>query len=141
MLSERIKELKKEKGLTTKDLIKLSNLPERTVIRVLNGETKTPYADTLLGFCRALGVELSDLLGDSDLVVGNKNLKQLQDKLDLVSSELDIIKAENEILKTKVTTLTAENDLIKMELRHKEEIIALHNYYNKLNLNKTGEDV
>lgn len=132
MLSERIKELKKEKGLTTKDLIKLSNLPERTVIRVINGETKTPYADTLLGLAKALGVELSELLGDSDLVVGNKNLKQLQDKLDIVTSELDIVKAENEILKTKTATLSAELDLVKMELRHKEELLAIHNYYTKL---------
>lgn len=132
MLSERIKELKKEKGLTTKDLIKLSNLPERTVIRVINGETKTPYADTLLGLAKALGVELSELLGDSDLVVGNKNLKQLQDKLDLVTSELEMVKAENEILKTKTATLSAELDLVKMELRHKEELLAIHNYYTKL---------
>jgi transcriptional regulator with XRE-family HTH domain len=133
MLSERIKELKKEKGLTTKDLIKLSNLPERTVIRVINGETKTPYADTLLGLAKALGVELSELLGDSDLVVGNKNLNQLQDKLDLVTSELEIVKAENEILKNKTATLSAELDLVKMELRHKEELLAIHNYYTKLN--------
>lgn len=133
MLSERIKELKKEKGLTTKDLVKLSNLPERTVIRVINGETKTPYADTLLGLAKALGVELSELLGDSDLVVGNKNLKQLQDKLDLVTSELEVVKAENEILKTKTATLSAELDLVKMELRHKEELLAIHNYYTKLN--------
>jgi transcriptional regulator with XRE-family HTH domain len=132
MLSERIKELKKEKGLTTKDLVKLSNLPERTVIRVINGETKTPYADTLLGLAKALGVELSELLGDSDLVVGNKNLKQLQDKLDLVTSELEIVKAENEILKNKTATLSAELDLVKMELRHKEELLAIHNYYTKL---------
>jgi transcriptional regulator with XRE-family HTH domain len=133
MLSERIKELKKEKGLTTKDLVKLSNLPERTVIRVINGETKTPYADTLLGLAKALGVELSELLGDSDLVVGNKNLKQLQDKLDLVTSELEIVKAENEILKNKTATLSAELDLVKMEPRHKEELLAIHNYYTKLN--------
>lgn len=132
MLSERIKELKKEKGLTTKDLVRLSNLPERTVIRVINGETKTPYADTLLGLAKALGVELSELLGDSDLVVGNKNLKQLQDKLDLVTSELEIVKAENEILKNKTATLSAELDLVKMELRHKEELLAIHNYYTKL---------
>lgn len=132
MLSERIKELKKEKNLSTKDIVRLSNLPERTVIRVLNGETKTPYADTLLGFCKALDVSLAELLGDSDLVVGNKNLKQLQDKLDIVTSELEIVKAENEILKTKTATLSAELDLVKMELRHKEELLAIHNYYTKL---------
>ena len=132
MLSERIKELKKEKNLSTKDLVKLSNLPERTVIRILNGETKTPYADTLLGLAKALGVELSELLGDSDLVVGNKNLKQLQDKLDLVTLELEMVKAENEILKTKTATQSAELDLVKMELRHKEELLAIHNYYTKL---------
>lgn len=56
----------------------------------------------------------------------------LQENVDVVTAERDLIIAENAILKDKVSTLTAENDMLKMQLKHKEEIIALHNYYNKL---------
>jgi hypothetical protein len=28
--------------------------------------------------------------------------------------------------------LTAEVELLRMQLKHKEELLALHNYYNKL---------
>lgn len=31
----------------------------------------------------------------------------------------------------KVATLTAEIDLLRLKLEHKEELLALHNYYNK----------
>lgn len=44
--------------------------------------------------------------------------------------------AENAILKEKVTALTSENEMLKMQIMHKDEIIALHNYYNKLKPNK-----
>ena len=43
-----------------------------------------------------------------------------------------MVLAENTILKDKVATLTAEIELLNMQLKHKEEIIAIHNYYNKL---------
>ena len=42
---------------------------------------------------------------------------------------MGLLQAENSILKDKNGTLTAENDLLRMTLEHKEEIIALHNYY------------
>ena len=35
-----------------------------------------------------------------------------------------------------VAALAAELDMLKMQLKHKEEIIAIHNYYNKL---KSGD--
>ena len=39
-------------------------------------------------------------------------------------------------MKDKVVALTAENDVLRLKLEHKEEIIALHNYYIKM---KTSE--
>ena len=43
--------------------------------------------------------------------------------------------AENAILKAKVDALTAEVEMLKREIQHKDEIIAIHNYYNKLKPN------
>lgn len=51
----------------------------------------------------------------------------------------DMIAAENAVLKEKIAALTAENNLLSMQLKHKEEIIAIHNYYNKLKSSDTTE--
>ena len=50
---------------------------------------------------------------------------------DVVEAERDLITAENAILKSKVDALTAEVELLKREIQHKDEIIAIHNYYIK----------
>jgi hypothetical protein len=36
------------------------------------------------------------------------------------------------MLKSKIAAMATEIELLKKELQHKDEIIALHNYYNKL---------
>ena len=41
--------------------------------------------------------------------------------------------AEKAVQDAKIVTLTAENDILRMKLEHKEELLALHNYYNKIN--------
>ena len=136
MWLENIKELKKAKGMSSKQIAELTNLPERTVSRIFSGDTDNPYVDTLHRIVTVLGGSLDDILADSKVVVGDKNLATLQENVDAVTAERDLLKAENAILKDKVSTLSAEIDLLKMQLTHKEEIIALHNYYNKLNTNK-----
>ena len=135
MWLDNLKELKKLKGMSTKQIAEKTNLPERTVARILSGDTDNPYVDTLHRIVSVLGGSLDDILADTKLVVGEKNLAVLQEKLDAVTAERDLIKADNAILKDKVTSLTAENELLKLQLKHKEEIIALHNYYNKLKSN------
>jgi hypothetical protein len=39
------------------------------------------------------------------------------------------------MLKAKNAALTTEIELLKKELLHKEELLALHNFYNKLKSN------
>ena len=72
------------------------------------------------------------MLADTKMVVGEQNLAELNENVAVVTAERDLISAENAILKDKVAALAAENDMLKMEIKHKDEIIALHNYYNKL---------
>ena len=136
MWLENIKELKREKGMTSKQIAEMTNLPERTVKRIFSGDTDNPYVDTLHRIVTVLGGSLDDILADTKVVVGEKSLVTLQESVDAVTAERDLIQAENTILKEKVTALTAENEMLKMQLMHKEEIIALHNYYNKLKPNK-----
>lgn len=143
MWLDNLKELKKEKNLSTKQLAELANLPEKTVARVLSGKTANPYIDTLDRLAVALDSTIGDILAGTSAVIGTETLPVLQGNIDTLTSEnatiiaqRDLVIAENTILKEKNAALAAENDLLKMQLLHKEELLALHNYYNKLNQNK-----
>ncbi len=135
MWLDNLKELKKAKGMSAKQIAEKTNLPERTVNRILSGDTDNPYVDTLHRIVSVLGGSLDDILADTKVVVGEKNLVTLQENVDVATAERDLIAAENTILKDKVAALTAEIEMLKMQLNHKEELLALHNYYNKLKPN------
>lgn len=136
MWLDNIKELKKQKGMSVKQIADMTNLPERTVNRIFSGETDNPYVDTLHRIVTVLGGSLDDILADTKVVVGEENLATLQESVGVATAERDLIAAENSILKEKVAALTSENEMLKLKLMHKEELLALHNYYNKINPNK-----
>lgn len=129
MWLENLKELKKAKGLSLKQIADMTNLPERTVTRIFSGDTDNPYVDTLHRIVSVLDGSLDDVLTDSKAVVGSKNLAALQAEVDRLSAENGLLATENAVLKDKAVVLTAENDLLRMKLEHKEEIISIHNYY------------
>lgn len=135
MWLENLKELKKSKGMSSKQIAEKANLPERTVSRIFSGDTPNPYIDTLYHIVAVLDGSLDDILADSKTIVGNKNLITLQEDVDRLNSEMLLIKAENAMLKDKVVSLTTENDILRIKLEHKEEIISLHNYYINLKSN------
>lgn len=122
--------------MSSKQIADKTSLPERTVVRIFSGDTDSPYADTLRRIVQALGGSLDDIFADTKVVVGEKSLATLQDDVAAVTAERDLAIAENAILKDKVNALTAENELLKMQLMHKEELLALHNYYNKIKPSK-----
>lgn len=143
MWLDNLKELKREKNISTKQLSEKANLPEKTVTRILSGRTANPYIDTLDRLATALECTIGDILAGTKAVVGDNTLSTLQESIDTITSERDtviaerdLVIAENNILKDKVAVLTSENELLKMQLAHKEEIIALHNYYIKLKSNE-----
>jgi transcriptional regulator with XRE-family HTH domain len=131
MWLDNLKDLKKAKGMSIKQIADAVNLPERTVSRIFSGDTDNPYADTLHRIVTVLGGSLDDILADTKVVVGEQDLVTLQENVDTVTAERDLITAENASLKSMVAALTAENELLRLKLAHKEEIIALHNYYNR----------
>ena len=135
MWLDNLKELKKTKGMSSKQIAEATNLPERTVARIFSGDTPNPYVDTLYRIVVVLGGSLDDVLSDSKAVVGSKNLIALQEEVDRRKGEAETLRAKNAELMDNVVRLSAENDMLKLKLEHKEEIIALHNYYNKLKPN------
>jgi transcriptional regulator with XRE-family HTH domain len=135
MWLDNLKELKKKTGMSSKQIAEKTNLPERTVIRIFSGDTDNPYVDTLRRIVAVLGGSLDDIFAESKTIVGGQDLVAAQAEVDRLTAEVAILTAENAVLKDKVSTLTAESDLLRLKLEHKEEIIAIHNYYNKLKSN------
>ena len=129
MWLDNLMELKKTKGMSAKQIADKTNLPERTVNRIFSGDTDHPYVDTLHRIVTVLGGSLDDILADSKVVVATESIVELKETVDVIEASRDLISIENDMLKTKVTALTTELELLKKELAHKEELLALHNYY------------
>lgn len=108
-----------------------TNLPDKTIDRIFAGKTADPYVSTLHRIVTSLGSSLDELFADTKVVVGNEKLATLQKTVEITNAELDMVKAERTILSEKVAALTAEVDLLRMQLAHKEELLAVHNYYIK----------
>lgn len=136
MWLDNLKELKKKTGMSTKQIAEKTNLPERTICRILAGESQHPYADTLDLIVKALGnYDLGDIFADTKVIVATDDLVEIKESVGIVEAEHDRVVAENEMLKAKNAAQAMEIELLKKELQHKEELLALHNYYNKLKPN------
>lgn len=136
MWLDNLKELKKKTGMSCKQIADMTNLPERTVVRIMSGDTDAPRVDTLRRIVAVLGGSLDDIFAESGSVVANTDLTALQEEVEKLTDEATIMKAEIAMLKDKNASLEADNDRLRLTLAHKEEIISLHNYYNKLKANE-----
>lgn len=138
MWLDNLKELKKTKGMSVKQIADKANLPERTVERIFSGDTPNPYMDTIHRITTALGVALDDVLADTKVVIASETLVEVKETLeevketaDVMEAERDLVKIENERLKLENARLTTENELLKKENQHKDELLALHKFYSK----------
>lgn len=131
MWLDNLKELKKAKGMTSRQIAEVTKIPESTIKRIFAGDTTDPYISTVHRIVIALGGSLDHILADTNAVLATESLVEVKENADAIEAERDLIIAENAILKGKVETLTAENEMLKMEIKYKDEIIAIHNYYIK----------
>lgn len=129
MWLDNLKELKKKKGMSNKQIAEKTRLPERTINRIFAGESDHPYADTLDLIAKALDCDLGDIFADTGAIIANADLIEIKETVDVVEAERDLTLVENDMLKTKIAALTTENELLKKELQHKDELLAIHNYY------------
>ena len=129
MWLENLRELKKKTGMSVKQIAEKSSLPERTITRIFAGETDHPYADTLDIIVKALGYDLGYIFADSGVIVATTELVEIKESVNVVEAERDLTIVENEMLKAKNAALTTEIELLKKEIQHKDELLALHNYY------------
>ena len=138
MWHNRLNERRKELGYSVKYVAQGVNMPERTVSRIFSGETASPYIDTIKPIADFLDIPLDELFTDSGTVVGGKKYAVLHDEVDKLNaeverlnSELAILTAENNVQKDKIVILTNENDILRLKLEHKDQLLSLHNYYIK----------
>lgn len=135
MWLDSLKELKKSSGMSTKQIADATKIPESTVKRIFAGDTDDPRLSTIRCIVIALGGSLDHILADTNAVISTDSIVDVKEAAVVAEAERDLVAAENEMLKAKNTALTMENELLKKELQHKEELLALHNYYNKLKPN------
>lgn len=128
-------DLKNRVGMTSKQIAEIANVAEKSVSNVFFGKSKSPSINLVRRIITALGGSVREVFDESDAVIGSQDLAKLQEEADRITAENEKMRADLAELRDKVVTLTTENDILRMQLKHKEEIIALHNYYNKLKSN------
>ena len=123
MLSEKFRKKKEEIGITYKQIADREGLSERTVIRIINGETEFPSAEYVSKIAHALNMSLDEIITDTNVHVGD---------VAKLTTEIERLTSENAELQSKNIALASQNVMLKMQLNHKEEIIRLHEQYMKL---------
>ena len=129
MWLDNLKELKNGSGMTSKQIADATKIPESTIKRIFSGETDDPYVSTIHRIVVVLGGSLDHVLADTNAVLSTDNIVNVKETAGLAEAERNLMAAENEMLKAKNAALTTEIELLKKEIIHKEELLALHSYY------------
>jgi transcriptional regulator with XRE-family HTH domain len=135
MWLDNLKELKKSKGMTCKQIANATKIPESTIKRIFSGDTDNPYVDTVRRIAIALDSSLDEIFAETKLVVATETLAEVKENAEAIEAKKEVVEIKNDMLEAKITAMTMEIELLKKELQHKEELLALHNYYNKLKPN------
>ena len=137
MFRERILEEKKRLNLSAKTMSDTSrlHLPEETISRVLSGKTADPGVSTVLDLAETVGLKPYEAFMDATLASEFKAFLELKSRSEATEAERIRIIADNENLKSTNAGLVDRIRVLEIELSHKEELLALHNYYNKIKTN------
>lgn len=117
----RMAEIKKEKGISTKEWSERSKVSIDTINRIMNSQkvkTEAPRLDTIEDMCKGLGVEMWEIF-----YMGDRSFVTLQAENAALKSERDQLIAENAVQREKVEKYRDKVDELK------DEIIAVHRYY------------
>ena len=137
MWLEKLNAMKKATGTRTKTLAEGMHTSDRTVSRMLSGETSIDI-DQAIQMVAIMGGSLEELFDGSDFKIPHPETDALLKKIDSLKEEIEVLKlaeaaarAEAAAFKEKAAGLDAENDRLRIELAHKEEIITIHTFYMK----------
>lgn len=132
-------ELKNRTEITVKQIAEKENLAEKSIFNVFYGKSKSPSVDLVRRIIHALGGKWSEIFAESGAVIGGQDLLKLKEDVaaiteekSVLESQLNLVNLELSVLKEKINALESENKLLHLKLEHKEEIIALHDFYRKI---------
>ena len=137
MYRDRILEEKKRLNLSAKTMADMSRLrlPEETISRVLSGKTADPGISTALDIAETVGLKPYEAFMDSTLAKEFQAFLELKSRSEESEAERIRILAENETLKATNAGLVDRIRVLEMKLSYTEEILAVHNHYNKIKPN------
>jgi transcriptional regulator with XRE-family HTH domain len=124
MWLDKLKDLKKQSGMSAKLIAEKANMSERTVTRILNGETYAPGIDKLRDIVYAMGGSLDDILDESDFKLPTPMVEALKTENATLQNAVNDLTAENVTLKDKIVALEVELDRLRLTLAHKEDLLA-----------------
>ena len=132
MWLENLKELKKAKGMTSKQIADATKIPESTIKRIFAGDTDDPYVSTIHRIVTVLGGSLDHILADTNAVLATESFVEVKATAVVAEAERDLVLTELEMLRAKTTAQEAEIMLLKEKLHHKDELLAVYNYFTKI---------
>jgi transcriptional regulator with XRE-family HTH domain len=132
MWLDNLKELKKNKGMTAKQIADATKIPESTIKRIFAGDTIDPYVSTIHRIVTVLGGSLDNILADTNAVLAPEKVIEVKETVEVVEAERDLVLAELEMLRAKTIAQEAEIQLLKERLHHKDELLAVYNYFTKI---------
>ena len=78
------------------------------------------------------GLGLDNILAETKAVLAPETIAEVRENAEAVEAESKLVLAELEMLRAKTAAQETEIMLLKERLQHKEELLAVHNYYIKL---------
>lgn len=88
MVSDKITELKKQKGLTNAKLAELSGVPLGTISKIASGQTKDPQIGALVAIANALECSIEDLVDETSSDNKETNSYYLSDEVSKMAQEI-----------------------------------------------------
>lgn len=131
MYRDRINEERKVLKISIKTMSERSelHLPEETISRFLSSKTHESRVSTMLDVGKTVGLEPYELFMDARTAAEFKLFLETRSSNTNKDEEINTLLTQNVALKDDIAALKAENELLRLKLEHKEEIISLHNYY------------
>lgn len=140
MWLDKLKALKRETNTTNKHIAEHIHRSERTVARFFSGETSLGI-DDVRDIVLFMGGSLDDILDESDFKLPTPEIEAMKAKIESLSKTIEelkanetLLKAENAVMSDRIGSLTAENDILRVKLELKDEMLAIHKFYMKENL-------
>ena len=121
MYRDRLLELQKEKGISTRAWSEQSGVSVDTIGRItnpVNPDKDSPRVNTLEDLCKVLGVELWELF-----YIGDHSLVAMQAEIATLRAERDELLIQKAVLADRETTLLNEVDSLKNDVIKTQKLL------------------